>query len=145
MTTRLTGTRPTGKRRPGKKHDTRIVRIRGPLGVRVITVEGKAKLELRHRLRMTREAFGRLVDVSVRTIAKVEADKTKADTLRRDYLEVSRLCDSLAEVVDPSSLGEWLNAPNESFGGSKPIEIIERGEIDRLWEMCYRLRSGAPC
>jgi hypothetical protein len=26
----------------------------------------------------------------------------------------------------------------------KPIEVIERGEIDRLWEMVYRLRSGIP-
>jgi hypothetical protein len=30
------------------------------------------------------------------------------------------------------------------FAGLKPLEVLERGEIDRLWEMYYRLRSGMP-
>lgn len=59
-------------------------------------------------------------------------------------VEVKRLCDALGEVVDPAALGGWFRAPNEAFNGLKPIEVIERGEIDRLWEMFYRLRSGMP-
>ncbi|TVS09269.1 MAG: DUF2384 domain-containing protein [Planctomycetaceae bacterium] len=50
----------------------------------------------------------------------------------------------LREVVDPDSLGGWFQTPNNAFDGLKPIEVIERGEIDRLWEMVYRLRSGMP-
>jgi len=116
--------------------------IRGLHGVRVVTVEGEPKLELRHMLGMARDLFGRLVDVSVRTIADVESTKKKVAKLQRNYIEVKRLCDSLREVIAPESLGEWFRAPNDAFGGSKPIEVIERGEIDRLWEMFYRLRSG---
>ena len=126
------------------KPTKRVASVRGLHGVRLVSHNGKTTLELRDRLRMTREAFGRLVDVSVRTIATVESDRKKADRLQRDYLEVTRLCDALGEVVEPSVLGEWFLAPNKRFGGSKPIEIIERGEIDRLWEMVYRLRSGMP-
>ncbi len=121
-----------------------VAEIRGLHGVRVVTIKGESKLELRHMLGMAREAFGRLVNVSVRTIANVESTKKKVDKLQRNYVEVKRLCDSLDEVVDPGSLGEWFHAPNDAFGGSKPIEVIERGEIDRLWEMFYRLRSGMP-
>jgi hypothetical protein len=127
-----------------KKPAIRVAAIRGLHGVRVVTVKGESKLELRSKLRMPREAFGRLVNVSVRTIAGVEATKKKVDKLQRNYIEVERLCDSLSEVVDPSSLGEWFRTPSDAFGGSKPIEVIERGEIDRLWEMFYRLRSGVP-
>ncbi len=101
-------------------------------------------LELRYKLRMAREAFGRLVNVSVRTIADVETNQKKVTKLQRNYVEVARLCDSLSEIVDPASLGEWFDAPNDAFGGLKPIEVIERGEIDRLWEMFFRLRSGMP-
>ena len=118
--------------------------IPGLHGVRVVTVEGESKLELRYMLGMAREPFGRLVNVSVRTIADVELNKKKVDKLQRNYVEVKRLCDSLNEVVDPNSLGEWFRTPNEAFGGLKPIEVIERGKIDRLWEMFYRLRSGMP-
>ena len=31
-----------------------------------------------------------------------------------------------------------------AFAGLKPVEVIERGESDRLWEMVYYLRSGVP-
>ncbi len=30
----------------------------------------------------------------------------------------------------------------DAFDGLKPLEVIEGGEIDRLWEMMYRLKSG---
>jgi DNA-binding XRE family transcriptional regulator len=132
------------KRKPSRTSARRATAVRGLHGVRVICPEGRPKLELRDRLHLTREHFGRLVNVSVRTIAKVESENAKAEGLQRDYLEVTRLCDALAEVVDESGLGEWFYTPNKAFDGSKPIEIIERGEIDRLWEMVYRLRSGMP-
>jgi hypothetical protein len=28
------------------------------------------------------------------------------------------------------------------LGGLKPIEVIERGEVDRIWQMIFFLRSG---
>jgi DNA-binding XRE family transcriptional regulator len=121
-----------------------IVPIPGLHGVRIATVKGESLLELRYMLDMARESFGRLVNVSVRTIAEVESTRKKADKLQRNYIEVKRLCDSLKEVVDPSELGEWFDTPTDAFKGLKPIEVIERGEIDRLWEMYYRLRSGMP-
>lgn len=127
-----------------KKPTIQFADIRGLHGVRVVTVSGESKLELRYTLGMAREAFGRLVNVSVRAIADIESTKKKVDKLQRNYVEVKRLCDTLSEVVDPSALNEWFHAPNQGFGGSKPIEVIERGEIDRLWEMVYRLRSGMP-
>jgi hypothetical protein len=55
-----------------------------------------------------------------------------------------RLYETLIELVDPDSLGGWFMTPNGAFDGLKPIEVIERGEIDRLWEMAFRLRSGMP-
>jgi DNA-binding XRE family transcriptional regulator len=121
-----------------------IAAVRGLHGVRLVRHQGKSALELRDRLNLTQAEFGRLVDVSVRTIAKIESDGKKADSLLRDYLELKRLCDALGEVVDSAALGEWFYAPNKQFGGSKPVEVIERGEIDRLWELVYRLRSGMP-
>lgn len=116
--------------------------IQGLDGVQVVEVDGETKLELRFVLGMTREVFGRLVNVSVRTIAEVESKHQKVEKLRRNYVEVKRLCDALAEVIDSSQLGGWFNLPNQVFAGLKPLEVIERGQIDRLWEMYYRLRSG---
>jgi DNA-binding XRE family transcriptional regulator len=127
------------------KKSVEIIQIPGLKGVRVVRVKsGEVKLELRQKLGMAREVFGRLVDVSTRTIADVEATQKKVDKLRRNYIEVQRLCNVLGEVVDAACLGEWLKTPNDALNGFKPIEIIERGEIDRLWDLVYRLRSGIP-
>lgn len=128
-----------------KQSPIRIIPIPGLQGVRVVRVKnGDTKLELRQTLGMAREVFGRLVNVSTRTIADVEATQKKVEKLRRNYIEVSRLCDVLSEVVNPDCLGEWFRTPNDALDGFKPIEIIERGEIDRLWDLVYRLRSGMP-
>lgn len=51
---------------------------------------------------------------------------------------------TLALVIKADALGPWLDAPNATFGGLKPLELIERGEADRLWHMLFDLRSGNP-
>jgi len=48
----------------------------------------------------------------------------------------------LAEVIRKEAIAIWLETPNEAFGGLKPVEVVERGEIDRLWRMIYFLGSG---
>ncbi len=45
-------------------------------------------------------------------------------------------------VVKPEAIPEWLETPNAAFEGLKPLEVIERGEIDRLWNMIFYLESG---
>jgi len=130
------------KSRNTKRSTTKIITIPGQEGIRIVKIEGESKLELRNNLHMAREIFSRLVDVSVRTIAEVESKQKKVDKLQRNYIEVKRLYDSLCEVVEADSLGDWFNTPNDAFDGFKPVEVIERGEIGRLWEMFYRLRSG---
>jgi hypothetical protein len=131
------------KRKMAGKRIEKKIEIPGLSGIRVIQlITGVWKLELRYELQMTRPLFSRLINVSERAVAEVESKQKKVDKLQRNYVEVKRLCDALAEVLEPSVLGEWFNSANDSFGGLKPIEVIERGEIDRLWEMFFRLRSG---
>jgi hypothetical protein len=58
--------------------------------------------------------------------------------------ERDRLYAALAEIIHPSGLPAWLKTPNPAFDGLKPTEVIDRGQVDRLWEMVYRLRAGEP-
>jgi DNA-binding XRE family transcriptional regulator len=121
-----------------------VVRVQGLQGKGLIQLGKESRLELRDRLQMPRVMFGRVVNVSERTIAKVEAEAEQVEKLRRPYNEVHRLHQAPSEVFDSDALGGWFKTPNDAFDGLKPIEVIERGEIDRLWEMVYRLRSGVP-
>lgn len=120
------------------------VPVRGLAGKGLIRLGKESRLELRDRLQMPRVVFGRVVNVAERTIAKVEADAQQVEKLRRPYNEVYRLYEALSAVVKPEALGGWFMTPNEAFDGLKPIEVIERGEIDRLWKAVFRLESGMP-
>jgi Protein of unknown function (DUF2384) len=51
---------------------------------------------------------------------------------------------ALTEVLKSESIEQWLLTPNDAFGNLTPLEVIERGESDRIWSMIYFLRSGAP-
>jgi hypothetical protein len=62
----------------------------------------------------------------------------------RHIRETERFLARLPEVVEPDVIPEWLDTPNDAFGGLKPLEVIERGEIDQLWNMICYLESGIP-
>jgi len=81
---------------------------------------------------------------SVRKIADLEKGvATKASTDQR-LAEVSRLQQGLSAIMKAEFVGEWLRMPTDAFDGLKPLEVIERGEVDRLWRMIYLLESGLP-
>ena len=98
--------------------------------------------ELRQQLNLSQAVFARLLPVSVRTLATLESGAPPTDVVTRRLTELDRLTTALAEVIKKQSLGKWLQTPNEAFDGLKPIEVIDRGEIDRLWSMIDFLRSS---
>jgi len=51
---------------------------------------------------------------------------------------------ALAEIMDADDIAGWMEEPTEAFRGSTPLQVVERGEIDRLWQMIYAVRSGQP-
>jgi DNA-binding transcriptional regulator YiaG len=109
---------------------------------RVESARSGKTLRLRQRLSMTREVFGRLTATSVRTLATVEAGHAPSESFRRRLTEVERITNALSEIVQEDAVGPWLQTPNKAFDNAKPMELIERGEIDRIWQMIHSLRSG---
>ena len=103
---------------------------------------GRSILKLRDRLGMNREIFARLLPTSVRNLASVESGKAPSPAMEKMLKELKRVVKALEEVVRADALGPWMIQPNDAFNGLKPIEVIERGEVDKIWEMIYRLRSG---
>lgn len=93
---------------------------------------------------MSRVAFARLTGFSERALANWESHKQVPDapTTRR-LRELERLRKALCTIITAEGLAAWLDGPNQAFGGLKPLEVIERGETDRLWRMIFELDSGA--
>ena len=110
----------------------------------VSSSRGGTMLELRSRLGLSRDVFSRLLPVSTRSLATIESGEKPSDAVRRRMTELRRIVDALEEVMVSEAIGEWMTTPNDAFDGFKPLEVIERGEVDRIWQMIFLLRSGVP-
>ena len=113
-----------------------------PVVTRVQTPQGGQMLALRSELSLPRRAFARLLTISERSLATIETTGEASPNVRRRITEIRRLVNALSEVVEDEVIGPWLEEPQEAFDGLKPLEVIERGQIDRIWQMIYLLRSG---
>lgn len=54
------------------------------------------------------------------------------------------LYQALERFLKPAQVGQWLKSPNPAFDGSTPLQLVERGEVDRIWRMLFDLESGQP-
>jgi hypothetical protein len=93
---------------------------------------------------VTQDTFTRLTGFSPRAVAHwASGDKPSGSTQRR-LTELNRLFAALSELIKKEAIGPWLKQPNEAFDGSTPLQVIERGESDRIWRMVSELESGEP-
>jgi hypothetical protein len=91
---------------------------------------------------LKREEPGRLTGFSLRALADLAAGDLPSQPAKRRLHEVRRLLDSLSEIVKRERIPVWLRQPNPAFDGITPLQVIEVGEIDRLWEMVHHLGCG---
>jgi hypothetical protein len=91
---------------------------------------------------LSNEALSRVTGASPRTVAYWNAGTPPQRSSAQKIKEVTRLFDALADIIDKKVIGHWLQRPNQQFDGSTPLQVMERGETDRLWRMIWQLREG---
>jgi hypothetical protein len=94
--------------------------------------------------RISQETFTRLTGFSPRAVAHWARGRKPSDSTARRLTELRRMFGALEKLVPAKTVGPWLKQPNAAFAGSSPLQVIERGELDRLWRMIYELESGEP-
>ena len=93
---------------------------------------------------LRQETLSRLTGFSLRAVAGWARGKKPSAPVQRALTEMDRLLDSLSRLMEPKQVGKWLKEPNSAFDGSTPVQVIERGQIDRIWRMLYFVESGEP-
>jgi hypothetical protein len=123
------------KKSPGRKKSAAAfaVKPQGPVAVK----------SLRQVLGLGRRQFARLTAASERAVADWENDQPISPVSQKSLRESERLCQALRMIMKPEFVGQWLDTPNDAFAGLKPLDLIERGEVDRLWRMIFEVQSGA--
>jgi len=93
---------------------------------------------------LRQEVLSRMTGFSLRAVAGWANGKKPSAPVRRALTEMDRLLDSLSRLMKPKEVGRWLKEPNPALDGSTPVQVIERGQIDRIWRMLYFVESGEP-
>jgi DNA-binding transcriptional regulator YiaG len=91
---------------------------------------------------VTQDSFTRLTGFSPRAVAHWVSGQKPSGAAQKRLIELTRLFDALSEMVDAKAIGDWLKHPNQALHGSTPLQVIERGETDRLWRMIWELQTG---
>ncbi len=104
--------------------------------------ESSAVRRLSRTYNLSNEAVSRVTGASPRTVSYWNAGTPPQRSSAQKIREVTRLFDALAGLIKAKAIGDWLQRPNNQFDGSTPLQVIERGETDRLWQMIWQLREG---
>jgi DNA-binding transcriptional regulator YiaG len=100
--------------------------------------------EFANRYQISYEALTRMTGFSLRAISNWSQGSKPSSSTAMRLTEIKRLFAALENLVSPEAIGSWLKEPNPAFDGSTPLQVIERGESDRIWRMVYELESGEP-
>jgi DNA-binding transcriptional regulator YiaG len=100
--------------------------------------------DLTHRYGLSYDTLTRMTAFSLRAVSNWSQGSKPSSSTARRLTELKRLFAALERFVSPEAIGPWLKEPNPAFDGSTPLQVIERGETDRIWRMVYELESGEP-
>lgn len=90
--------------------------------------------DLREAFRLSRERLARLIGVSAKTVERWEARPTQParDETRARMAQLREIAELGATVYTRERLGDFMVAPLAEAGGLTPLQLIERGEADRV-------------
>src|ERR1035438_6127046 len=105
---------------------------------------GLSVKDLTNRYSISYDTLTRMTGFSLRAVSNWSQGSKPSSSTARRLTEIKRLFAALENLVSAEAIGPWLKEPNAAFDGSTPLQVIERGETDRIWRMAYELGSGEP-
>jgi transcriptional regulator with XRE-family HTH domain len=101
--------------------------------------------DLRDAFRLSRERLARLLGVSAKTVERWEARPTRParDDIRFRLAQLREIADLGSVIYTREGLADFLDAPLAEFDGRTALQLIERGEADRVLAALAADHEGA--
>ena len=58
--------------------------------------------------------------------------------------ELNRLYLALTDLMPSEDVGPWMKQTNDYLDPLTPLEVINRGQLDRLWQIIHHVGAGLP-
>lgn len=90
--------------------------------------------DLRRAFRLSRERLARLIGVSAKTVERWEARPTQParDETRARLAQLREIAELDTSVYGEDGVAAFLGAPLAEFEGLTALQLIERGQADRV-------------
>jgi transcriptional regulator with XRE-family HTH domain len=90
--------------------------------------------DLRRAFQLSRERLARLVGVSAKTVERWEARPTRParDETRLRMAQLREIAELGTAVYGADRLGDFMTAPLAELGGLTPMQLVERGDAERV-------------
>ena len=137
--TRTPAAKPVHAKGTQKTNAKGLLQAVFPSGVGAISLK-----DMTTRYGISYDTLTRMTGFSLRAVSNWSQGSKPSSSTSRRLAETRRLFAALEKLVSPEAIGPWLKDPNPAFDGSTPLQVIERGETDRIWRMVYELESGEP-
>jgi DNA-binding XRE family transcriptional regulator len=102
--------------------------------------------QLREALHVSRERMGRLLDVSWKTVERMEAEGRwpSRPAVAERLAKIQQVVELGRVVYTPDGFARFMATPLPAFGGLTALQLIERGEPDRVLSALAADYEGAP-
>jgi predicted transcriptional regulator len=111
--------------------------------VKTVGPNGEKLMAWRRARGITRVTFAKIANCSERKMATYEKQEKLPAPVSRQTTEAVRLVNGLEGIIPVDELSGWLASPNPGFDDRTPLEVIDAGEADLLWDMIYQTRESA--
>jgi hypothetical protein len=102
--------------------------------------------QVRLALGISRDRMGRLLEVTSKTIGRLEdQDRLPAQAAAATRLaKLKELADLGLLVYTPAGFAHFMATPLPVFGGLTALQLIERGEVERVFAELASTYEGVP-
>jgi uncharacterized protein (DUF2384 family) len=89
------------------------------------------------------ETLARFLNTTSRTVMRWKKAGVKPSIRHRERLEKIAYIDRrLRRVLRPEGIERWLYAYNDSLGGKRPLDLLAKGQYDKLLSAIAQLEEG---
>lgn len=85
-----------------------------------------------------------LLNTRPETLSRWRVGRSEPQPKSRDsLLHLWWLTDQLAELYNPQEAHIWLFSPHRILDGERPVDLIQRGDTERVLKIIAQLKDGA--
>jgi transcriptional regulator with XRE-family HTH domain len=107
-----------------------------PIASRLETIQSAVAISARE--------LAQLLGTTPETVSRWRGGKTEPQPRTRDsLLQLEWLVGELRELYEPSEAHLWLFAKHKLLSGQRPVDLIERGETEKVLQIIAQLKDGA--